>query len=348
MVELFFALVASMLTAYVILDGFDFGAGSLHLHVARTDGERRQVLAAIGPYWDGNEVWLLASGGTLLVAFPKVLAAGLSGFYLAIFLLLWTLLLRGIAIEFRSHVAAPLWRTFWDTAFAAASALLSILFGAALGNLLRGVPLDGDGWFSLALFTDFSARPPVGILDWYTVLVAAFAWAALTAHGAAFLAWKTDGPVHDRAVAAGRRLFAATAVLWPLVTAGTHVVHPQFFSGFASRPAAWIAAAVAVTGIAIANLAIRRGRPLAPFLGSCAFIGGLLVATAAGLFPVLLRSADDPSASITAYAAANDPAGLRTALSWLSLGLPLAIAYGAIVFRLHRGKAVAAADGEGY
>ena len=348
MVELFFVLVASMLTAYVILDGFDFGAGALHLHVARTDGERRQVLAAIGPYWDGNEVWLLASGGTLLVAFPKVLAAGLSGFYLAIFLLLWTLILRGIAIEFRSHVAAPLWRTFWDTAFTAASALLSILFGAALGNILRGVPLDADGWFSLALFTDFSARPPVGILDWYTVLVAAFAWAALTAHGAAFLAWKTDGPVHDRATAAGRRLFAATAVLWPLVTAGTHAVHPQFFSGFAARPAAWIAAALALAGIAIANVGIRRGRPLAPFLGSCAFLGGLLLATAAGLFPVLLRSAHDPAASITAYAAANDPAGLRTALSWLSLGLPLAIAYGAIVFRLHRGKAVAAAEGEGY
>jgi cytochrome d ubiquinol oxidase subunit II len=348
MVELFFALVALSLTTYVILDGFDFGAGALHLHVAKTDGERRQVLAAIGPYWDGNEVWLLASGGILLVAFPKVLAAGLSGFYLAIFLLLWMLILRGIAIEFRSHFGAPLWRTFWDTAFCAASAALSILFGAALGNILRGVPLAADGWFSLALFTDFSARPPVGILDWYTVLVAVFSWAALTAHGAAFLAWKTDGPVHDRARATGRRLFVVVAVLWPLVTVATHVVHPAFFTGFASRPVAWFAAALALGGIGVASVGIRGARPLAPFLGSCAFLGGLLAATAAGLFPVLLRSASDPAASITAYAAANDAAGLRTALSWLALGLPLAIAYLAVVFRMHRGKAVAAGNGEGY
>src|SRR5262245_54775012 len=233
MVELWYAIVALMLATYVVLDGFDFGAGALHLIVAKTDAERRQVLAAIGPYWDGNEVWLLASGGMLLVAFPKVLAAGLSGFYLAIFLLLWTLILRGISIEFRSHVEAPLWRTFWDTAFCGASALLSILFGAALGNILRGVPLGQDGWFSLALFTDFSAKSPVGILDWYTVLVAVFAYAALSAHGATFLTWKTDGPVHDRARAAGARLFLVVAVLWPLVTWATHVVHPAFFTGFA-------------------------------------------------------------------------------------------------------------------
>src|SRR5437867_161824 len=114
MVELWFAIVAVMLTLYVVLDGFDLGAGALHLLVARTNEERRQVLGAIGPYWDGNEVWLLATGGALFVAFPRVLAAGLSGFYLAIFLVLWCLILRGIAIEFRSHVADPLWRNFWD------------------------------------------------------------------------------------------------------------------------------------------------------------------------------------------------------------------------------------------
>jgi cytochrome d ubiquinol oxidase subunit II len=162
MVELWYAIVALMLTTYVVLDGYDFGAGALHLFVAKTDAERRQVLAAIGPYWDGNEVWLLASGGALLVGFPKALAAGLSGYYLAIFLLLWTLIVRGISIELRSHVEAPLWRAFWDAAFFGASALLAILFGAALGNILRGVSIGPDGWFSLPLFTDFSGRPPVG------------------------------------------------------------------------------------------------------------------------------------------------------------------------------------------
>src|SRR6478672_8043443 len=146
-----------MLAAYVVLDGFDLGAGALHLLVARTDQERRQVLAAIGPYWDGNEVWLLATGGVLFVAFPAVLASGLSGFYFAIFLVLWMLILRGIAIEFRSHVEHLLWRSAWDAVFGIASAVLPVLFGAALGNLVRGLPIDADGWFSLALFTDFTA-----------------------------------------------------------------------------------------------------------------------------------------------------------------------------------------------
>jgi cytochrome d ubiquinol oxidase subunit II len=348
MVELWYTIVALMLTAYVVLDGFDLGAGALHLFIARTDTERRQVLAAIGPYWDGNEVWLLASGGALLVAFPKALAVGLSGFYLAIFFLLWTLLLRGISIEFRSHVEAPLWRAFWDAVFGCASGLLAILFGAALGNLVRGVPIDAEGWFSLALFTDFRTRGPVGILDWYTMLVAVFSLLALTAHGAAFLTWKTDGAVHLRSRRAGTLLLVLVAALWPVVTLATRSVHPEFFSGFASRPLAWLAALVAVAGLATAIVAIRRGRELASFLGSCAFLAGMLGATAAGLFPVLLRSAEDPSRSLTAFAASNDALGLRVALGWLAIGLPLALGYFTIVFRMHRGKAVAAVKGEGY
>jgi cytochrome bd ubiquinol oxidase subunit II len=166
MVELWYGVVAVMLTLYVVMDGFDLGAGTLHLFVARTNEERREVLAAIGPYWDGNEVWLLATGGALFVAFPPVLAAGLSGFYFAIFLVLWCLILRGISIEFRSHVADPMWRSLWDAGLSIASGLLALFFGAALGNLLRGLPIDERGWFSLTLFTDFSARAPVGILDW--------------------------------------------------------------------------------------------------------------------------------------------------------------------------------------
>jgi cytochrome d ubiquinol oxidase subunit II len=341
MVETWFAIVASMLSAYVVLDGFDFGAGALHLVVARSDAERRQVLAAIGPFWDGNEVWLLASGGALFVAFPSALASGLSGFYLAIMLVLWTLILRGISIEFRSHAAAPLWRAFWDTSFGVASTALAILFGAALGNLVRGLPLGRDGWFELALFTDFSARPPVGILDWYTIAVGVFALVALTAHGALFLAWKTDGEVHRRARSAARRLLAASATLWPALTLATRIVNPDFFAAFPHRPAAWLAVLLAASGLAVSIVAIRRGSDGAAFAGSCGFLAGLLGATAACLYPVLLRSASDPSLSVTAQAAACDASGLRTALAWWSLGAPLAVFYAALQFRLHRGKAVA-------
>ena len=209
--EIWYAIAVFMLTAYVVLDGFDFGAGALHLFVARNDRERRQVLAAIGPFWDGNEVWLLAAGGALFVGFPRVLASGVSGFYFAIFLVLWCLILRGIAIEFRSHVADPIWRATWDFFFWLPSTLLPVFFGAALGNLLRGLPLDADGWFALALFTDFSAREPVGILDWYTVLVGLFALVALPPTAPSFSPGRRTAPCRR---GAARRAGASTPS-WP-------------------------------------------------------------------------------------------------------------------------------------
>jgi cytochrome d ubiquinol oxidase subunit II len=348
MPEVWYAIAVLMLTAYVVLDGFDFGTGTLHLFVARTDTERRQVLAAIGPFWDGNEVWLLAAGGALFVAFPRVLSAGISGFYFAIFLVLWCLILRGISIEFRSHVRDRVWRASWDFFFFVPSALLPVFFGAALGNLLRGLPLDSGGWFSLALFTDFSARPPVGILDWYTVLVGVFAAAALSAHGALYLAWKSDGPVHERSRRAGRRFLAAVAILWPVVTFATARVNADFAPALARKPSVWPCAAAALTGLVVSFAALARGRDRSAFLGSCAFLAGLSTATAAAVFPVMLRSIGDPGLSLTAFNAGGDVSGLRTALKWFALGFPLVLLYFTILFRMHRGKAVAAAEGEGY
>src|SRR6202040_2422617 len=144
-----------MLAVYVVLDGFDFGAGIVHRFVARTDEERRTVLAAIGPVWDGNEVWLIAAAGVLFLAFPSVYSVAFSGFYLALMIVLWLLILRGVAIELRSRQENPLWREFWDTTFALSSGLLAIVLGAALGNVIRGVPLDGSGFFAIPLFTNF-------------------------------------------------------------------------------------------------------------------------------------------------------------------------------------------------
>ena len=180
---LWFWLVAVMFAIYVVMDGFDFGAGILHLAVAKTNEERREVLGAIGPFWDGNEVWLLAGGGSLFLAFPKVLASGFSGFYLAMWVVVWCLMLRGISIEFRSHVQDGLWRHFWDGTFAVASVLLPVLFGTALGNVLRGVPLDASGYFSVPLWTTFGLGPQPGVLDWYTVLIGVFTLATVAAHG---------------------------------------------------------------------------------------------------------------------------------------------------------------------
>ncbi len=189
--------------------------------MARTDAERRQVLGAIGPFWDGNEVWLLAAGGVLFLAFPRVLASGLSGFYLAIMLVLWVLILRGVSIEFRSHVGDGMWRSFWDAAFTLASTLAPILFGAALGNLVRGVPLDANGWFSLALWDSFSPRGALGILDWYTTLAGILALVAIAHHGALFLAWRTDGAVRERSLARAATAAPILIAIWIVTSVAT-------------------------------------------------------------------------------------------------------------------------------
>jgi cytochrome d ubiquinol oxidase subunit II len=333
---------------FVVMDGFDLGAGVLHLFVARSDDERRRVLAAIGPHWDANEVWLLATGGALFVAFPKVLASGLSGFYLAIFLVLWCLVLRGIAIEFRSHVAAPMWRAFWDVTFAGASILLCIFFGCALGNLLRGLPINADGWFGLTLFTDFSTRMPVGILDWYTVLAGVYALLALAMHGGAFLCWKSEGVLLGRCRIIAVRVGLLVTALWPVMTYLTVRVNPAMFDNFASRPLAWACIAIAVAGQAAFLFGLVRGKYRDALLGSSAFLLGLLAATAVSVFPVMLRSAGDPALSITAFGASNTPEALKVALRWWLVGIPLVIIYFVIQFRVHAGKVPAPREGEGY
>ena len=346
--SVWFWLVSVMVAIYVVMDGFDFGAGVLHLLVAKTNEERRQVLAAIGPLWDGNEVWLLASGGALFLAFPKVLAAGFSGFYLAMWLVVWSLMLRGISIEFRSHVQDLLWRSFWDVTFAAASAALPILLGAALGNVLRGVPLDANGYFEIPLFTSFRTTNPVGILDWYTLLVGVFALVAMTAHGALFLAWKTDGPVHDRSVALSSTLWSTVAVLWVVVGIATDTVNPDVWSALPHRPLGLVFTAVSLGGMALAFYGQVQKRYLRAFLGSGAFILGLLAASAACVYPVMLRSSLERARDLTVFNASVAPHGLATGLKWWVLGFPIAIGYIVLLFRIHRGKVSAAAEGEGY
>jgi cytochrome d ubiquinol oxidase subunit II len=315
--------------------------------VARSDGERRQVLGAIGPFWDGNEVWLLASGGVLFLAFPKVLASGLSGFYLAIMMVLWVLILRGIAIEFRSHLADTLWRQFWDGAFALASTLAPVLLGAALGNLVRGVPLRADGWFSLPLFASFSPTGSLGVLDWYTVLAGLLALAALAHHGALFLAWKTDGPVRERSVAVAGHIYMVVLGLWLLASVATTWLVPEIFRALTARPLAWFATAVFLAGLLGSGFFRQRGRDLAAFVASGAFILGLLAATAACVYPTMVRSAGDATLSLTALNSSASDHALRTGLWWWPVGFVLAVGYVALLFRLHRGK-VHGAEGEGY
>jgi cytochrome d ubiquinol oxidase subunit II len=347
MEAVWFVIVSGMLAAYAVLDGFDFGVGAIHRIVARTDEERRTVLAAIGPIWDGNEVWLIAAGGVLFVAFPSVYATAFSGFYLALMVVLWLLVMRGVAIELRLHQDHPLWRELWDTVFSLASLLLAVIFGTTLGNLIRGVPLGKEGLHDMPLFTNFLPGRDPGILDWYTVLVGLFTLAALEIHGALYLAWRTVGPVRERSLAFALTAWKAALVLWIAATAATAWVRPEVFSALAARPWALPFVAVAIAGAWGAVRFARRGQELAGFLSSSAFLLGMLAATLAGHYPFWLRSTVDPTYSLTAFNAASDRYGLRVALVWWVVGIALAVCYFTFLFRWMREK-VGAQAGASY
>lgn len=337
---LWFCIVSFMFAAYVILDGFDFGVGILHRFVARNDAERRAVLAAIGPFWDGNEVWLIGAAGVLYFAFPAVYASALSGFYLAMMLLLWLLMLRGLSIELRNHVRDELWQQFWDLVFGAASALLALFFGAAIGNVVRGVPIDHGGYFFVALWTNFLPGANPGILDWFTVLMGLAALAILTVHGALWLAYKTEGDVQarSRSVAAAGWWLVALAMI--AVTAASFAVQPHILDNL--RRHVWIAVfpAVALAALVTIRVCLRRGSDGRAFVGSGALIAGLMGSAAAGMYPILLP-ATSAAGSLTISNSASSAYGLSVGLVWWIPAAILAVLYVIFVQRLFRGKVTA-------
>jgi cytochrome d ubiquinol oxidase subunit II len=257
---------------------------------------------------------------------------------MALMVVLWLLILRGVAIELRAHQDHPLWREFWDTVFSLASALLAVVFGTTLGNLIRGVALEKEGLRSMALFTNFLIGREPGILDWYTGLVGVFTLVALSVHGALYLAWRTTGPVRERSIAFALEAWKAALVLWAAATAATAWVRPDLFSALASRPWALLFVALALAGAWGAFRYPRLGRDLAAFLSSSAFLLGMLAATLAGQYPFWLRSTLDPSHSLTALNSASDHYGLRVALTWWPVGIALVAVYFTFLFRWMRGK----------
>jgi cytochrome d ubiquinol oxidase subunit II len=296
------------------------------------------VLGAIGPVWDGNEVWLVASGGVLFFAFPRAYAAGFSGFYLPLMIALWLLIMRGLSIEFRSREPNVLWRSFWDGAFAVSSVLMTIVLGAALGNIVRGVPVDADGFFVGPLFTDFRPGRHPGVLDWYTVLLGLFALGALAGHGALYLVWKTAGPVRERSQQLAGPIWIATLVVGLLATVATAYVQPRLYATLVSRPWTWLLLSVIITSPVLLFRFRAQRRELPAFLASAAFIISMLGATAAGMFPHILISTLSPRFTLDAYNAAAGALSLRVGLVWWGIAMLLAIGYFIFLFRSFRGK----------
>jgi cytochrome d ubiquinol oxidase subunit II len=333
-----FIIVAVMIAAYVVLDGFDIGAGAIYLYVARNSDERRAILRAIGPVWDGNEVWLLAAGGTLYFAFPQLYASAFSGFYLPLMMVLWLLMLRAIGIEFRAHMENPVWLGFFDVIFCVSSALLAIFFGAALANVIRGVPLGPDGYFFEALWTNFRPGPNPGILDWYTVLAGVMALVTLTVHGALYVAVKTEREVN-------RRARTVTVVLWPLQLVltflslvATYFVRPTVMHNYSEYPAGFLVPIVVFASLVVMLWATRTENEKLAFVASGSYITGMLVGAVFALYPTVLPASTDPSYSLTIHNAAAGRHGLSVGFVWWTVGMALALGYFVLIYRMFKGK----------
>jgi len=347
METIWFILIALMLVAYVVLDGFDLGVGIVAPFVAKGHGERRLALRSIGPVWDGNEVWLLAAGGALYFAFPLLYASSFSGFYLPLMMVLWLLMLRGIGVELRSHVDEPLAWSAFDFVFSLASILLAIFFGAAVGNVVRGVPLGADGYFFEALWTDFRVGPRPGILDWYTVLTGVLALVTLGVHGANYLAVKTEGEIQARSRRTAAAGWIALVLLTVLSLVATLSIRPRVLDNFSAYPWGWIIPLIVVGSLAAMPLYRRQGKDRHAFLASTAYIAGMLGGAAFALYPTLLPASTDPKYSLTIHNAKTGAYSLGVGLIWWSLGMVLAIGYFTFLYRSFRGK-VAVGEDHGY
>lgn len=345
METLWFILVGFMLTVYVLLDGFDLGAGAIHLFAAKTNDERRMILQAIGPIWDGNEVWLIAAGGSLFFTFPRLYASSFSGFYLPLTIVLWLLVMRGLAIELRSHVDNLVWVAFWDVMFFLGSALLAVFFGAAIANVVRGVPLDANGYFFEPLWTTFNPRSAVpGILDWYTVLIGLLALATLVVHGANFIAVKTEGPVNARSRRIARFAWYAMVVLTVAGTVATFALRRSMLTNLNDRPWGYIFPVIAIAGLLAIGYFNLRERDGAGLAASGAFIIGMMASAALGLYPDVLPAVN-PAYSLTIYNAASPRYGLLVGLAWWIIGMVLAFIYVVVIYNMFRGKVRLAEEG---
>jgi cytochrome d ubiquinol oxidase subunit II len=324
-----FLLLAFMFAGYAVLDGFDLGVGIVHLLLGRNREERARLIDAIGPVWNGNEVWLLGAGGAMVAAFPGLYAASFSGFYLALMLVLWLLLLRGIGIEFRHQIHHELWEDAWDVVFSIASLLLALLFGVALGNVLRGVPFDESG--------DFRGTFAL-LLNGFSILGGALSVATLAMHGACWLALKTDGVVQWRARRFASVWWYASVALLVAMIGASFAVRPDFTRNFVTSP--WLLALPLLTIAALAGARAWIGRDdLRAFLCSSAYIAGVLGSVAAGLFPTLLPAlAGSRHAGLDIYNAAAPRGSLQTALVVYLVGLAIVSVYLVNIYRVWRGK----------
>lgn len=325
-----FLLIGILIIGYAILDGFDLGVGVLHLF-AHDDNERRIHMNAIGPVWDGNEVWLLTGGGALFAAFPIVYATVFSAFYLAFMLLLTALIFRAVSMEFRGKVGSLRWRRLWDLSFGLGSLLPAVLFGVAIGNILRGIPIDKNGVFT-GSFLD--------LLNPYALLLGALSLAMFTMHGAAYMTLKTEGVLRENMQNWVSKAWIAFVVLYFLATLATFFVSPFLFEDSLSNPLFWILFLLLLAAILYIPIAVKAGECFRTFLTSSVTIACMIGLIGVSLFPRLVPSTTNLAFSLTIYNASSTSKTLTVMLIIALIGMPLVIGYTMYIYRVFKGKVV--------
>jgi cytochrome d ubiquinol oxidase subunit II len=329
-----FLLVGVLVIGYGILDGFDLGVGVLHLFT-RNEKDRRINLNAIGPVWDGNEVWLLTGGGALFAAFPAVYATVFSGFYIALMLLLTALIFRAVSFEFRSKIESPAWRTFWDWGFGLGSLLPAVLFGVAFGNILHGVPIDAQGNYLGTFF---------GLLNPYSIIIGLVSLSSFTLHGAIYLTLKTEKDRQQQIVQIIPKLWIAFVALYVVATLASILGFPYLFEGMLQNPIAWILFAVFLGSTIYLPVAVKAGKYLVAFIASSLMIACMTGLAAVSLFPRLVPSSIDLANSLTIYNASSTQPTLQTMFIIALIGMPFVIGYTAFIYSVFKGKVVLTKD----
>ena len=323
-----FFLVGVLLTGYAILDGFDLGVGIWHLK-AKKNKDRRKFLNAIGPVWDGNEVWLLTGAGAIFAAFPMVYATVFSGFYLALMLILFGLIFRAVSIEFRSQKEDINWRNKWDLAFSVGSMIPALLYGVAIGNLLRGVKLDASGQFAGSFF---------GLLNPYALIIGVTGFAMFATHGALFIVLKTEGKIAQEAKGWAQKAWKAYLALFGIATLFTFVFERHLLTNFMSLPVLWVIPIVAVFSIAMIGFYNKRDSAWSAFISSSVSIAGMMALVGASLFPNLVRSLTNPAWSLTVANSSSSQLTLTVMLVITLIGMPLVLGYTWFVYKTFSGK----------
>jgi cytochrome d ubiquinol oxidase subunit II len=327
---IWFLLVTILIIVYAVLDGFDLGVGVLSLF-SKDENERRIHLNSIGPVWDGNEVWLLAGGGSIFAAFPVVYATVFSGFYIAFYLLLAALVFRAISFEFRGKIISPLWKKIWDWAFGLGSLLPALLYGVAFGNILQGIPIDASKRFTGNFLS---------LLNPYSILIGILSLVMLTMHGAIYLTHKTEGEFQERNIINAKNSWLAFLILYILATVTTIFVAPFSFDKLLMNVIWWILLVLFLVSVVSVRIFLSKNNFKLSFIFSSLTIAAVIGLAAVGLFPNLVPSTIFPDYSLSIFNAASSERTLMTMLIIALIGMPFVAVYTIIMYRIFKGKPV--------